>query len=107
MKKLTMLLGLTLCAAVVMAQDNEGKKSSYPHWAISKDVQRFQFRNIEVAPLTITTGNAAWVQSKGVSQTYTKRSDATTGKVVMTGMPSSVISKGVARMQYEKNNKGR
>jgi hypothetical protein len=105
MKKIIMILCCTFASAFVFAQADEGKKSNYPYWTISKDVQRLQFRDIEFQPINITTGTQIIPVSKGVSFMHTNRNPQRAVVVKMTGMPSSVISKGVARMQYEREMK--
>jgi hypothetical protein len=102
MKKI--IAGLYLIAGVslnVFAQ--EGKtKTNYPYHLISKDVQRLQFRNYEFVPARISTGDLATLSSKGVNQINAKKATQQTGTVVTGGTPSWVISKGMARMQYER-----
>jgi hypothetical protein len=78
------------------------KTTTYPYWTISKDVQRMQFRGYQMEMPIVKTGNAIF-SSKGVHRFATKQEAS--GTVRMTGMPSYVISKGVARMQYERNQK--
>ena len=103
MKKIIAFLFLCFVAAGTFAQDNPVRKSNYPYWTISKDVQRMQYSNVEYTPATIVTGNSTTHLSKGISLASVRRSSEATGTIKMTGMPSSVISKGVARMQYEKS----
>lgn len=101
------LAGICLVAGfsfAAVAQENAAKSETYPYHTISKDVQRLQFRNVEFTPARITTGDLLTVSSKGVSRISASRSAATPSNVQLKGMPSHVISKGVARMQYEKNN---
>lgn len=106
MKTLLVVLMLTGFGPIIAkAQQAEAKKNSSPHWTITKDVQRIQLRNPVFVPANVTTGNTGLTVSKGVQQAQVKRSFEPTGKVAMTGTPSWVISKGVARMQYERNNK--
>lgn len=105
MKKIIALLCLFFVAAGAYAQDGQNKKSNYPYWTISKDVQRMQYSNVEFVPATIETGNSVVHVSKGIALTSVSRSSRATGVVKMTGMPASVISKGVARMQYERSIK--
>src|SRR4051812_46199918 len=103
MKRTVILLSLVVAGCVAYGQQ-EPQKSNYPYWTISKDVQRYQYRNVQFQPAVINTADVAGMSSKGVSQILKKRNTAT-GSVLLTGMPSHVISKGVARMQYEKTNK--
>lgn len=94
------LFGLMIASTFTFAQAREGKTSNYPYWTVSKEVQRFQHRDEVFQPATIRVGNV--VSSKGVSQVASHRQQAGRVAVVMNGTPSHVISKGVARMQYEK-----
>ena len=97
MKTVALVLTFIGIASVSFAQSPE---RDYPNRAISKDVQRVQFTDVN--PLVeINTGNATMVVSKSV-QTV-KESSRVSEKVVMKPMPARVISKGVARMQYEKS----
>ena len=96
MKKIALVLTFIWIASVSYAQSPERE---YTNRAISKDVQRSQLS--DVSPLAeINTGNATMVVSKDVQAV--KESNLPSGKVVMKPMPARVISKGVARMQYEK-----
>lgn len=70
---------------------------------VSKEVQKFQLRKTTTEPLTLMTGNFTHI-SKSV-QFVNARLYTTYTPVVMKGMPSRVISKGVARMQYERDLK--
>lgn len=104
MKKV--IAGICLVAGFALpafSQDGNVKKERYPAHIITKDVQRLQFRNTEYAPATVTTGDVAFVSTKGVQQVNAKRVSRTAAVVKRDGMPSWVISKGVARMQYERN----
>ena len=99
MKKLSIIFFLTGCMAwAAQAQEKE----NYPYWAISKDVQRIQYKDVTLAPAKITTGTGGWVISKGVQQ---PKEEAPKGTVAKTGYPSWTISKGVARKQFENSNK--
>jgi hypothetical protein len=102
MKKL--VLGLCLATGISIASFGQ-QKNSHPYRAISKDVQRLQIKSEWYEPARITTGDVTAISSKGVHQINARRSARHTGSVQMNGTPSWVISKGVARMQYEKNNK--
>lgn len=102
MKKL--VLGLCLVTgANLVSFGQQANDRQYP--AISKDVQRLQIKDDWYKPARITTGDVAAVSSKGVHQISTKDQTPGTTAVRTGGMPSWVISKGAARMQYEKNNK--
>ncbi len=74
--------------------------SNYPQWALSKEVQKYQFRNVLYRPATVTTAGAI-VTSKGIAAMQANRQVRSTSKVAMKGTPAFVISKGVARKQYE------
>jgi hypothetical protein len=78
---------------------------TYPVWSISKPVQKLQFRNSVFKGARIYTGNA-WVLTKDVHQLQLVRnSRLETHKVKSGSSSSSFISKGVARMQYDRNRK--
>jgi hypothetical protein len=99
---------LSLCVTGVFAQDSISvATTTYPIWTVSKPVQALQFRNSVFRNARIYTGNA-WTLTKGIHQSQLMRSERlTTHKVKFGNVPSAVISKGVARMQYERNNKQR
>jgi hypothetical protein len=101
MKKL--VLGLFLITGVsVVSFGQQANDRQYP--AISKDVQRLQIKEDWYKPAQITTGDVAAVSSKGVHR-ISKKGKTQTTSVRTGGTPSWVISKGAARMQYEKNNR--
>lgn len=101
MKKL--VLGLCVMTGVSIVSFGQ-QANDRPYPALSKDVQRLQIKDEWYKPAQITTGDVAAVSSKGVHRISKKDEPRTT--YVRTGrMPSWVISKGVARMQYEKNNR--
>jgi hypothetical protein len=104
MKKLIMVLAFAVSASITAWGQTPAseKKTTYPYWTISKDVQRMQFRGYQLQMPVISTTNMVF-SSKGIHSFSAK--PQSTGTVQMTGMPSYVISKGVARMQYERNNK--
>jgi hypothetical protein len=78
---------------------------TYPVWSISKPVQKLQFRNSVFKGARVYTGNA-WVLTKDVHQLQLIRnSRLETHKVRLGSNSSSFISKGVARMQYNRNKK--
>jgi hypothetical protein len=101
MKKAMILFCLTLAATFAYAQHG-ATKSNYPYQTISKDVQRIQYRNVQFQPATIKIGDVAQFSTKGISRVQRKQTTPSI-EVKMNGMPSHVISKGVARMQYERN----
>jgi hypothetical protein len=107
MKQLILILGLAVCVTANTVAQNVTKKDSYPYWTLSKEVQRFQFKDVEYTPSVIATGNMLFTSSKGVQRISDKgQVTEKAGRVAFTGTPSWVISKGVARMQYERvNNK--
>lgn len=98
MKKSIVALGLLI---LISAGVNAQTKETHPSLAISKDVQKLQFRNTEFTPAILTT-TTALPSSKGIAQIQNNRTEIK-GKVAMTGTPSWVISKGVARKQYEQS----
>jgi hypothetical protein len=101
MKKLGLILFLTGSAAL-SAVAQEQATDSWPHWTISKDVQRSRFRNLTFTPVSIKTGNSDWITSKGVQRINKDVSTQPAGTVQMTGYPTWTISKGAARMQHGK-----
>lgn len=101
MKKLILILSF-LGVISFTSYGQELRKSNYPHWTISKDVHRMQYRTVQFVPATITTTNRSPAVTKGVTQYQASRGPELTGKVAMTGTPSWVISKGVARKQAER-----
>ncbi|MBT1703601.1 hypothetical protein [Chryseosolibacter indicus] len=105
MKKVVLVLSFVLVTVLVYGQESEAGKSTYPYWTISKDIQKFQLKDYQFTPATVQTGSLVWVQSKPVASTYQQDKDVKPAKVVMTGTPASVISKDVARMQYERNKR--
>lgn len=97
------LIVTCLFMLVALSASAQRSRSNYPHWAIGNELQRFQFRNVTFVPAVIVTNNGPQ-SSKGITEIQSrpaKRVQPT--KVKLAGTPSWVISKGVARMQYEKN----
>jgi hypothetical protein len=103
MKKLGLILLFAGFGDIVANAQETPKKTNYPFWTISKDVQRLQFKNSIYVPSIIRTGDVP--VSKGIQQLHVSRSPKRTGTVAMTGYPTWTISKGVARFQAEKNSK--
>lgn len=106
MKPILLASLLTFFVGTALAQENEEVKThTYPVWSISKPVQTLQFRNSVFKSARVYTGNA-WVMTKDVHQLQLVRNtQPKTYKVKLGNTPPSAISKGVARMQYERNNK--
>jgi hypothetical protein len=102
MKKPGLVMFFVGCMVYAASAQTEERKDSYPSWTISKDVQRLQFRQVAYVPATITTGSAVPVVSKGVQQISVRKAARPSVRITTTGTPSWVISKGVARMQYER-----
>jgi hypothetical protein len=99
MKKMIFTLSLMIAGFALYAQD-EPKAERFPIHTISKDVQKIQFRNSVYVPSAAVAGeNPQLTVSKGV---YRNQSSRVYGRIKTTGTPSHVISKGVAKMQYEK-----
>lgn len=95
------ILALTfLLAAFTLTSNAQRSTSNYPTWAVSKEVQKYQFRNVLYSPATVTTAGGI-VTSKGIANLQANRELRSTNKVAMKGTPAFVISKGVARKQYE------
>lgn len=101
MKKLVLGLCVMMGASIV-SFGQQANDRQYP--AISKDVQRLQIKDEWYKPARITTGDVTAVSSKGVNR-ISKKAETRTTSVRTGGTPSWVISKGVARKQYEKNNR--
>ena len=96
---------LVFFATAVLAQEDEVKYSTYPLWTVSKDVQLIQYRNTIFKPARIYTGNAYTI-SKDVNWHQTmRRTPQPVQRVSANGMPASVVSKGLARHQYQKSLK--
>lgn len=105
MRKISIILLLAAALPFGVNAQTKERTDSYPYWTISKDVQRMQYKDVVFVPAKITTGDLAQNVSKGVHQLSANRDTNVTGKVAMTGYPAWTISKGVARMQFEKGNK--
>ena len=99
MKKSILLIAFSIVSLGAVAQSE-----SYPFWTISKDVQKIQFRNSLYTPAEIKTGTTL-PYVKGVAVLQNREAAKSSVAVRMDGIPSSVIQKGVARMQYERSTK--
>jgi hypothetical protein len=104
MEKILIITGLfTILAFNANAQRTKG---TYPYWTIGNELQKMQFRNVTFVPSVIVTHRGP-LSSKGIAEFQnrpTRRIRPT--KVTMNGgTPSWIISKGVARIQYEKTNR--
>lgn len=98
MKKFSsVVLGMILLAFSVNAQ-NKAKGPIY----ISKDVQRIQYKE-PVHPVKVVTGDVATYSSKGIAMINNKVTTHSK-QVVVRATPAWTISKGVARLQVEKNS---
>jgi hypothetical protein len=106
MKKTIAIMTFVFVGLNAFGQENPGddnrKKTNYPYWVISKDVQKLQFTGVDYVENPAVTGPAP--VSKGVQLFSRNKSDEAANMVKMTGVPSFVISKGVARMQAERSN---
>lgn len=92
------MLGLVTAAAF-------GQKTErYPIHVITKGVQQIQFRNSVYRPALMVTGDLNGVASKGVTRVQAPDKREPVRVIRKTGTPSHVISKGVARRQYERSN---
>jgi hypothetical protein len=89
-----------LLASAAVAQRDGG----IPPQAISKEIQKFAMRKMVFVPARVVAGPYLFT-SKSV-QTIGRPTSETRSysRVQMTTLPSHVISKGVARMQYERAN---
>ncbi len=102
MKSVLFATVLSLSAPVVLAQDNaSAETTSYPVWTISKPVQKLQFKSSGFKDARLYTGNA-WMLTKDVHRLQVLRNERLQSHAIGTGItPSSVISKGVARIQCQ------
>ena len=102
---LVIMAGFTWATA--SGQDSLTYETTFPIWSISKPVQQLQFKDTAFRPARVYTGNA-WIMTKDVHQLQLlrgKRYPHYKGR--LTDTPASAISKGVARMQYERAAKAR
>lgn len=98
MKKILTLA--LLLGTISLTANAQRSTSNYPYWAVTKEVQKHQFRNVLYSPANVTTAGVI-VTSKGIANFQANREVRSTAKVKMQGTPSFVVSKGVARKQYE------
>ena len=89
-----------LLGTISLTANAQRSTSPYPQCALSKEVHKHQFRNVLYRPATVTTASSV-ITSKGIANLQANRELRKTTKVTMKGTPSFVISKGVARKQYE------
>jgi hypothetical protein len=87
---------------LIMAATWTYAQETYPIHTISKDVQKIQFRGKAHTPSSMVTGDLTALSSKGVARLQPKLTSNTGVVIKTTGIPPHVISKGVARMQYER-----
>jgi hypothetical protein len=104
--RLVLLVLFAFIAWSSSAQDTVSRETTFPVWTISKPVQQLQFKNTLFTPARVYTGNA-WIMAKDVHQLQLVKQRKTFYKVKHGNLPSTSISKGVARMQYERLNKAR
>lgn len=102
MKSVLLASILSLSVSVVLGQDStSAETTTYPIWTISKAVQKIQFRNSVFKNARVYSGNA-WILTKDVHRLQlVRRARLRTHVIKLGNTPSSIISKGVARMQYE------
>jgi hypothetical protein len=101
MKRTTFVLCFAMLASVAtFAQDNKGGRSYV--LPISKEIQRMQFQNAR--PAVLVAGNYVNL-SKSIHQVSASRRPVGSTRIDLSGTPPHVISKGVARMQYERKSK--
>ena len=99
MKKVVLILSLVAAPFFLRAQDSA--TSNFPHWTISKEVQRQAYRDVATVPVTLTITDVSATVSKNIHRT-----EATPGKPAKrTGYPSWTISKPAARQSFERGNK--
>jgi hypothetical protein len=97
---ITICLVLFASATAAVAQRGE----NYPAHSISKDVQKIQFRNTKHVSSRVITAHLH-PSSKEVTSIRQRGNKKFPVVVTMNGMPSTVISKEVARMQFERSKK--
>lgn len=99
MKQL-MLTAIILVAASVVSfgQQSENSLPTY----VSKDVHRVQLASAALIPAVLVTGET-FHASKAIAR-LNQPTGAKQTAIVTTGIPAHAIQKGVARMQYQKNN---
>lgn len=95
--KTTLAVCFMLLTSAAIAQSER----SIPANLISKGVHRLQLKESFFVPARVVTGDVLR-STKSVNYVSLWNSREVYGTVKMTGTPSHVISKGVARMQYEK-----
>src|SRR5690348_12492489 len=103
MKRLGLIV-LVVSGSVMGATAQQTPAESWPYWAISKDVHKARFRNVESLPVSIGTGNSDWIISKAVQRNKVTPAQPR-GTVQMTGYPTWTISKGVARFNAERSKR--
>lgn len=97
------LLALFFLAPVFMATAQKTEKQdSYPYWAISKDIQRVQYKNTLHIPVKIALGDVRSSVSKSI---HRNNGPVRQGTVSTTGYPTWTISKGIARQQAERSSR--
>src|SRR5687768_11181879 len=102
-KHQTMIKTFAIVVAV-MASSAAFGQSRIQTPIVSKDVQRIGLSKSFFIPARIVTTNYP-ISSKSVQLVGYRYSEPAVAPVKTTGMPSHVISKGVARMQYERRFK--
>ena len=103
MKKMLFVIGF-VAATSLAASAQQSTPESFPFHTISKPVQKIAYKNAEYVPAKITTGSPSPVISKGVHYATLRRPSKKAAVLKTNGTPAWVISKGVARMQYERKN---
>jgi hypothetical protein len=97
LKSVALALAVLACGSA-FGQDRDQNR------ALSKDVNRYSQRKTAIAPARIVTTSYP-VTSKSVQLIGRRFTQPEVVEVKMTGIPPQVISKGVARMQYERRSK--
>jgi hypothetical protein len=100
MKKYVALFSLLLTSIAAQTQST----AIYSDPSLAKEVHKINFRNQKHVPARVIT--ALFVpQSKEVSYIHSDKLTTPKGSIQMKGIPASIISKGVARMQYERSER--
>lgn len=99
MKKIILILSIVAAPLLLRAQNSA--TSNFPHWTISKEVQRHPYRNVSAAPLTLVITDVSATVSKSIHRTPPEAGRP----AKVSGYPAWTISKPAARQSFEKSNK--
>lgn len=96
--KTASLIFFIIAAPLLLRAQESKTTSNYPHWLISKDVQRPAYRKTLYAPLKIELTDVSALVSKNIH----RKSRTRTGTATFQGYPSWTISKPAARQTSKK-----